>query len=99
MNEKSTNMELQIFKTTSCSLLKIIYQTKVINKQAIPKQGPIIIAGNHKAYPDPVLDGSCTKRIIHIFIKDVYTNSPLGPFFRSCRSISSTCWKTTQRVI
>ena len=34
-------------------LLKIIYQPKVINKQAIPKEGPIILAGNHKAYPDP----------------------------------------------
>ena len=72
---------------------KIIYQPKVINKQAIPKEGPIILAGNHKAYPDPVLVGSCTRRVIHFFIKDVYTNSILGPFFKSLRGITSTCRK------
>ncbi len=86
-------MELQISKTTSNSIIKIIYQPKVINKQAIPKEGPIILAGNHKAYPDPVLVGSCTRRVIHFFIKDVYTNSILGPFFKSLRSIASTCRK------
>ena len=74
-------------------LLKIIYQPKVINKQAIPKEGPIILAGNHKAYPDPVLVGSCTRRVIHFFFFFVYTNSILGPFFKSLRSIASTCRK------
>ena len=97
--KKVPTWNYKFLKPLAVLLLKIIYQPKVINKQAIPKQGPIIMAGNHKAYPDPVLVGSCTKRIVHFFIKDVYTNSPLGPFFRSCRSITSTCWKTTQRVI
>ena len=97
--KKVPTWNYKFLKPLAVLLLKIIYQPKVINKQAIPKQGPIIIAGNHKAYPDPVLVVSCTKIIVHFFIKDVYTNSPLGPFFRSCRSITSTCWKTTQRVI
>ena len=67
-------------------LLKIIYQPKVINKQAIPKEGPIILAGNHKAYPDPVLVGSCTRRVIHFFIKDVYTNK-----IKIMYNISNSC--------
>lgn len=82
--KKVPTWNYKFLKPLARFLLKIIYQPKIINKQVIPNEGPIILAGNHKAYPDPVLVGISTKRVIHFFIKDVYTNSPLGPFFRSC---------------
>lgn len=96
--KKPPEWNYKFLRPLAIVLLKIIYQPKVINKQAIPNDGSIILAGNHKAYPDPVLVGSCTKRVIHFFIKDVYTNSILGPFFKSLRSIISTCRKIAQRI-
>ena len=96
--KKPPEWNYKFLRPLAIVLLKIIYQPKVINKQAIPKDGSIVLAGNHKAYPDPVLVGSCTKRLIHFLIKDVYTNSILGPIFKSLRSITSTCRKITQRI-
>ena len=71
--KKVPTWNYKFLKPLARFLLKIIYQPKIINKQVIPNEGPIILAGNHKAYPDPVLVGISTKRVIHFFIKDVYT--------------------------
>ncbi len=34
---------------------KIVYRMEIIGKENIPKQGPIIICGNHKSFLDPPL--------------------------------------------
>ena len=50
-------------------LLKIIYRIKVINKENIPKEGPFILAGNHKHNYDFISVISGTKRIVHFLAK------------------------------
>ena len=43
-------------------LLKIIYQHKIINKNVIPKEGSIILSGNHKMALDPLLVSARNKK-------------------------------------
>lgn len=63
-------------------LLKIVYQPKIINKQVIPKEGRIILAGNHKMLFDPVLVSCGTRRTIHFLAKDVFFTGIRGFFMR-----------------
>ena len=44
--KKAPEWNYKFLRPLAIVLLKIIYQPKVINKQAIPKEGPIILAGN-----------------------------------------------------
>ena len=63
-------------------LLKIVYQPKIINKQVIPKEGRVILAGNHKMLFDPVLVSCGTRRIIHFLAKDVFFTGIRGFFMK-----------------
>ena len=63
-------------------LLKIVYQPKIINKKAIPKEGRVIIAGNHKMLLDPVLVSCGTRRIIHFLAKDIFFTGIRGFFMK-----------------
>ena len=46
-------------------VFKFYYNPKIIGKENIPKEGPIIIAGNHKHLYDQCLPIISTKRPIH----------------------------------
>ena len=50
-------------------LFKIIFRPKIINKHLIPKQGRVILAGNHTSNLDCLLLISSTKRNIHFLAK------------------------------
>ena len=50
-------------------LLKVIYGIKIVNKNNIPKEGPIILVGNHKHNYDFISLISCTKRVVHFLGK------------------------------
>ena len=47
----------------------LLYRPKYINKENIPKEGPIILAGNHTSKLDPLLLMSSTNRCIHYLAK------------------------------
>lgn len=51
-------------------LFKLIYKPEIINSDYIPKEGKIILAGNHTHNLDCVLLLSSTKRQIHFLAKD-----------------------------
>lgn len=44
-----------IVRTAIYSYCKVVYRLKVIGKENIPKEGPIIYCGNHRSYLDPPL--------------------------------------------
>ena len=46
-------------------LFRLYYNPKIINKEVIPKEGPILIVGNHKHIYDQCLTIMATKRVIH----------------------------------
>lgn len=50
-------------------IFKAVYRPKIINKEYIPKDGSIILAGNHKHAFDPISIAVCTKRTIHFLAK------------------------------
>lgn len=77
----------KVLQPIAAILLKIVYQPKIINKQVIPKEGAIILAGNHKMAFDPVLVSCCTKRVIHFMAKDVFFKGFKGFLFRSAGTL------------
>ena len=67
----------RIFKFILKPLFILWYNPKVINKEAIPKEGPIIIAGNHKHVYDQCLCIISTKRILRYMAKKEYFDAAL----------------------
>ena len=63
-------------------LFNLYYHPKIINKEVIPKDGPILIVGNHKHVYDQCLTIMATKRIIHYMAKKEYFEGRLAWFFK-----------------
>ena len=63
-------------------LFRIYYNPKIINKEVIPKDGPILIVGNHKHIYDQCLTIMATKRPIHYMAKKEYFEGKLAWFFK-----------------
>lgn len=66
----------------------IYYRPKFINKNYIPKEGPIIICGNHIHLFDQCLPILCTRRMIHYMAKKEYFEGKMTWFFKSSGCIS-----------
>ena len=66
----------------------LYYRPKRINKDVIPKKGPVIIAGNHLHALDQCLPSSCTKRPIHYLAKKEYFDEKFAWFFKGVGCIS-----------
>lgn len=73
----------RIFKPILSPLFRLWYNPKIINKEAILKEGPIIIAGNHKHVYDQCLTIISTKRVINYMAKKEYFEGKLAWFFKS----------------
>lgn len=62
-------------------IFKIYYNPKTINKEYIPKDGPIIIAGNHKHLFDQCFTILATKRFVKYLAKREYFDSAKTRWF------------------
>ena len=82
---KMMNRKLPIFyyiaKYTLGPIFKFYYNPKIINKDLIPKDGPILIVGNHKHLYDQCLAIIATKRGIHYMAKREYFDSKKTKWF------------------
>jgi len=63
------NRLYQFIRKITTFLLKLIYGIKIINKDYIPENGPIIFVGNHKHNYDGISLMSTTKRPISFLAK------------------------------
>lgn len=63
-------------------LFRLYYNPKIINKEVIPKDGPILIVGNHKHVYDQFLTIMATKRVIHYMAKKEYFDGKMAWFFK-----------------
>lgn len=63
-------------------LFKFYYHPRIINKEAIPKEGPIIICGNHMHIYDQCPVILSTKRVVHYMAKKEYFDGKLKWFFK-----------------
>ncbi len=76
------------FKPILGPIFKFYYNPKVINKEVIPKDGPILVVGNHKHIMDQCSVIISTKRIIHYMAKKEYFDGKMAWFFRAVGCIS-----------
>ena len=79
----------QIGKIVLGPIFKWYYKPTIVNKEYIPKEGPIVIAGNHKHLFDQCLTITATKRPIHYMAKKEYfDNKKVSWFFKGAGCIS-----------
>ena len=88
MNKKVPKLYF-IAKFLFGNLFKWYYNPTIINKEYIPKDGPILIVGNHKHLWDQFLTITVTKRGIHYMAKKEYFENKFSAFiFKSVGCIS-----------
>lgn len=62
----------------------IIFRPVIVGKEKIPKDGPVILAGNHTHFMDCLTVANSTKRCVHFLAKSELMKPPLkwvfGPF-------------------
>ena len=64
-------------------IFKLYYNPKIIGKENIPKEGSMIIAGNHKHLMDQCLTILATKRFItYMAKKEYFDNKKVAWFFK-----------------
>lgn len=80
-NKKLNSWGYKLFKPILGPLFRFYYNPKIINKEVIPKDGPIIIVGNHKHIMDQCSVIISTKRVIHYMAKKEYFSDKLVAWF------------------
>ncbi len=78
----------KLLKPILSPIFKFYYRPKVYNKEVIPKEGPILIVGNHKHIMDQCLAIISTKRVIHYMAKKEYFDGKAAFFFKMTGCIS-----------
>ena len=69
-------------------LFRLYYNPTIINKEVIPKDGSVLIVGNHKHVFDQCLTIMATKRTIHYMAKKEYFDGKMAWFFKFVGCIS-----------
>lgn len=64
-----------IVKGAIYAYCKVVYRVKVVGKENIPKEGPIIICGNHRTYLDPPLIEVTCGRYTRFLAKEELTKN------------------------
>ncbi len=71
------------------TLYRLYYNPKIIGKENIPKDGSILIVGNHKHIMDQCNIIISTKRVVHYMAKKEYfDNKKVAWFFKAAGCIS-----------
>ncbi|MEA5026238.1 MAG: lysophospholipid acyltransferase family protein [Erysipelotrichaceae bacterium] len=74
-------------RKTLIPLFTLLYHPKIINREAIPVEGPILIAGNHRSILDPLFVCAATERIVHFMAKRELHEDFYGKFFDLAETI------------
>lgn len=86
--EKLPTKGYKIFGIFLKPLFRFYYNPRIINKEVIPKEGPIIICGNHMHVYDQCPVILSTKRVVHYMAKKEYFEGKLKWFFKMTGCIS-----------
>ena len=81
MSKRIKETGYKFFKPILGPIFKMYYKPTIINAEVIPKEGPILIVGNHKHLFDQCLAIIATKRVIHYMAKKEYWDSPKTRWF------------------
>ena len=89
MKKEEHKIAYKFLKYTLGVLFQILYHPKYVNKEYIPKEGPIIVCGNHRHLLDQCLPCLATKRMLHYLAKkEFFDNKKVAWFFKSAGCIS-----------
>lgn len=77
----------RLFRPIISIVFKGFYNPKIENKELIPKEGAVILAGNHKNALDPILVDCSTKRTVHTLAKKELHDGTFGWFFKGVGTI------------
>lgn len=69
-----------IVRTAIYIYCKIVYRMKVLGKENIPKEGPVIYCGNHRSYLDPPLIVITAGRHVRFMAKEELTKNKFLKF-------------------
>lgn len=76
-----------IVRGIGAPLFKLLLKPAIINKEYIPKRGPLLLCGNHLHVWDQFPVICATSRPTHWMSKKEYFDSKLGPFFEKTGAI------------
>lgn len=80
---KKNNMRgFRFLRFILAPIFKLYYNPTIIGKENIPKEGSILIVGNHKHLMDQCLAIISTKRVIHYMAKKEYFDGKFAWFFK-----------------
>ena len=82
MKSKLPEKSYRFFKPLLSLIFKFYYHPKVIGRENIPKEGSIIVAGNHVHVMDQCGVIISTKRVIHYMAKKEYFDGKFRWFFK-----------------
>lgn len=88
MEKEKHQAGFKIFKSILGIIFTCYYRPKYLNKEVIPKDGPIIVCGNHIHLFDQCLPILATKRMLHYMAKKEYFDGPFAWFFKAAGCIS-----------
>ena len=78
----------RVYKIVLGPIFKLYYNPKIIGREKIPKEGSIIVAGNHKHLYDQCLTILSTKRYLtYMAKKEYFDNKKVAWFFKSAGCI------------
>ena len=66
---------------------RLYYHPEILGAKYLPKEGRIVIAGNHKHALDPLLVDICTMRHVHTLAKSELFDGPAGWGFRGLKCV------------
>lgn len=69
-----------IVRTAIYLYCKVVYRLKVLGKENIPKEGPVIYCGNHRSYLDPPLIVVTAGRHVRFMAKEELTKNKFLKF-------------------
>lgn len=79
--KKGNDKSYKFYTSIAIFLFKILYRPQVIGKENIPKDGALLIAGNHKHAFDPLMVIMSTKRVVHYMAKNEVFKGLAGVIF------------------
>ena len=86
--KRSRRITYSIFKHVLGPIFRLYYNPKIIGKENIPKDGPLIFVGNHKHVMDQNAVIMCNKRPVRYMAKKEYFDGHFAWFFRASGCIS-----------
>ncbi len=82
MKKEEYKVGYTFFKGILGTVFKFYYRPKIINKEIIPKEGPIIVCSNHIHLFDQNFACISTKRMVHYMAKEEHLKGKFGWFFK-----------------